>query len=335
MHEMMTGHQPFPGATPMEKLLRIANIERPPFTPGPVGFRMLVDRCLARDPEKRFPHTGEIFQRLRRIREQLRDAEPKQAAADGSVPVAAQVIGRWWQQISPRVIVAVLSILALATLGVFVARWYVTPVLGDPLAYTFSPLASDSELDMFPAWSPNGRVVAYSADSKHTLQVFTRSLRSSLSTQVTQGAADCFFPSWSPDGTRIYYVVDLGPADEEHAVDVGRVEQVAPLFMFLSGMKLFAAVGSVEVLYLSVNGPAAVAGTENGVGQDGILRRTGSTPDLALGKRRIDNPPRLNTSRPIHVPAVFNTGISGVCGRRPPRSEASVFAALVDEILYL
>jgi Tol biopolymer transport system component len=205
MHEMTTGHQPFRGGTPMETLLQIANIERPPFTPGPVAFRMLVDRCLARDPEKRFPHTGEIVQRLRRIREQLPDTEPQQSSGV-SAPAAAQVIGRWWQQISPRIVVAVLSILALAAAAILVARWYVTPAIGDPLAYTFSPLASDSDLAMFPAWSPNGRVVAYSADSKHTLQVFTRSLRSLLSTQVTRSAVDCLFPFWSPDGSRIYYI---------------------------------------------------------------------------------------------------------------------------------
>jgi serine/threonine protein kinase len=120
LHEMATGHQPFRGATPMETLLRIANIERPPFTPGPVAFRMLVDRCLAREPEKRLPHTGEIVQRLRRIREQLPDSEPKQAAAGGIAP-SAQARGRWWQAISPRVMVAIFSTLALAAGATLVA----------------------------------------------------------------------------------------------------------------------------------------------------------------------------------------------------------------------
>ncbi len=204
LHEMATGHPPFHGATPMETLLHIANVQRPPFTPGPVAFRLLVARCLARDPEKRFPHTAEIAERLRHIREQLPDSEPKPAT--GPQAPAAPIRGRWWQRISPRVVVAVLAMVALAAAAMLAAWRYLAPGLGDPLAYSFSPLASDSEIEMFPAWSPNGRVIAYAAESEGTLQLFTRGVRSPLSTQVTRSAADCFFPFWSPDGTRIYYV---------------------------------------------------------------------------------------------------------------------------------
>jgi serine/threonine protein kinase len=112
LHEMATGHQAFRGATPMETLIQIANIERPPFTPGPVAFRMPVERCLARDPEKRFAKTSEIIGRLNRIREQLPQAEPKPTA-----PSTAAVEPRWWKRVSPRMVALALSIVALIALG--------------------------------------------------------------------------------------------------------------------------------------------------------------------------------------------------------------------------
>ena len=219
LHEMATGHQPFRGATPMETLIQIANIDRPPFTPGPVAFRMLVDRCLSREPEKRFPHTREIADRLNRIRNQMAEIysapeEERPAAADvpavKETPVvvmpARPVAGeRWWQQISPRAMTAALCVVALLSASALFAWRYFTPELADPLTYRFVPLATESGLELFPAWSPNGRLIAYSGEQNGVLQIFTRSNRSSLFTQVTRAASDCYFPFWSPDGTRIFY----------------------------------------------------------------------------------------------------------------------------------
>ena len=198
LHEMATGRQAFRGATPMETLIQIANIERPPFTPGPVSFRMLVDRSLARDPEKRFAKTSEITERLNRIREQLPQAEPKAAC-----PAAAAVRERWWKRVSPRMIAVALSTLALIALAAAAAWRYLTPGLADPLSYKFTALTAQSGVELFPQWSPNGRLLAYSAEWKGVLQVFTRSPQSALFTQVTRAALDCLFPFWSADGTRI------------------------------------------------------------------------------------------------------------------------------------
>ena len=219
LHEMATGHQAFRGATPMETLIQIANIDRPPFTPGPVAFRMLVDRCLSREPEKRFPHTREIADRLNRIRNQMTeiysapeegqpvvaDVPPVAAAPVVEKPPPAVTAERWWQRISPRAITAALCVLALLSAGALFAWRYFTPELADPLTYRFVPLATESGLELFPAWSPNGRLIAYSGEQNGILQIFTRSHRSSLFTQVTRAASDCYFPFWSPDGTRIFY----------------------------------------------------------------------------------------------------------------------------------
>src|SRR5579885_942962 len=202
LHEMATGHHPFLRETPMETLIAIANSGRAPFTPGPVAFRLLVDRCLAKDPAARFESTEEISERLRKISNQLPGLSPVR----GTRP-------RWWKQVSPQmvsaaVIGAELGCVGLFALGLFSASRLLSPRVRDPLTFDFVPFATERGLELFPAWSPNLRVIAYSAEQKGVLQIFTRSTESAIPTQVTRSAADCMFPFWSQDGARLYYIAE-------------------------------------------------------------------------------------------------------------------------------
>ena len=195
MHEMATGRHPFRRETPMDTLIAIANFERPPFTPGPVAFRMLVERCLLKDPSQRFATTREVVDRLEKIQRNLPEAPPPQPKAPS-----------WWKRVSPRTVSAVLIGLALFALGAMVASRLLAPRLGDPLEFQFVPFATDSGVEVFPAWSPSGRVVAYSAERNGVLQIYTRAPGALLRTEVTTSDSDCLFPFWAPDGSRLYYI---------------------------------------------------------------------------------------------------------------------------------
>jgi serine/threonine protein kinase len=208
LHELATGHHPFRRETPMETLIAIANFERPPFTPGPVAFRLLVQRCLSKDPTARFSATAEIADRLRKIHAQL----PEEPVVQSPKP-------RAWRQVSPRTVSALLIGIGLFSLGLFclgllVASRLTTISIRDPSTFQFVPFAADSGLELFPAWSPNGGVIAFSAERTGVLQIFTRAPGSLLSTPVTRSAADCMFPFWAPDGSRLYYIAehDTSPA---------------------------------------------------------------------------------------------------------------------------
>ena len=85
---------------------------------------------------------------------------------------------------------------------------FVTPKIGDPLAYEFVPFSAAHDVEAFPAWAPNGRVVAYSAAQDGRFQIFTRSTKSWLETQVTKSDVDCMFPFWDADGNRIHYIAN-------------------------------------------------------------------------------------------------------------------------------
>lgn len=204
LHEMATGNHPLRRETPMESLIAIANFDRPPFTPGPVSFRMLVERCMSKDPAKRFERTSEIHERLLKIQKELPPLAPQ----------AKPEKIKWWKKISPRVVTAVLSALLLLSLVVLAADWLMRPTVGDPLSYQFVPFSTDRNLELFPAWSPHHRVIAYSAEQDGVLQIFTRNATTGLTTQVTRSKSDCLYPFWSADASTLYYIAEHsgGPA---------------------------------------------------------------------------------------------------------------------------
>ena len=68
----------------------------------------------------------------------------------------------------------------------------------------YTPLATDAGYQGEPAWSPDGKSIAYSAEIDGVVQIFTRTLGSAMRTKITNSPFDCYSPVWSSDGF-IYY----------------------------------------------------------------------------------------------------------------------------------
>ncbi|HEY1614745.1 MAG TPA: winged helix-turn-helix domain-containing protein [Rhizomicrobium sp.] len=67
-------------------------------------------------------------------------------------------------------------------------------------------LIADSLIDMYPAISPDGAMIAWSAGTnKLTRQIYLRRIAGSDPLRLTDDAYDDTSPSWSPDGTQIVY----------------------------------------------------------------------------------------------------------------------------------
>jgi Tol biopolymer transport system component/imidazolonepropionase-like amidohydrolase len=82
--------------------------------------------------------------------------------------------------------------------------------LGDlwlmPVAGAHRRLTSDPALETAPAWSPDGRSLAYVSDRSGTMNLWTRDVQTGAERQLTQLATAATFPAWSPDGARIAFV---------------------------------------------------------------------------------------------------------------------------------
>ena len=64
---------------------------------------------------------------------------------------------------------------------------------------------SDGGVDDLPAWSPDGRQIAFSSRRGDTSQIYVMRSDGSAERRLTTGPGSATDPAWSPDGTRIAF----------------------------------------------------------------------------------------------------------------------------------
>jgi len=206
LYEMLTGRRPFEGATAadtMSAILReepaemgVAGAEVPP------AIERIVRRCLEKEVDARFQSARDLAFALETLSETERrtPSGPARAGLAPPRPPRARSLTAG---------LALLLLCALAALVVWVGR-----VAGPDLAsYRFTPLATEPGYEGSPAWSADGRTLAYLGEKDGVLQVFTRSLGSSMAAQVTRSMRDCDAPFWARDGRRVFYVSLAGESE--------------------------------------------------------------------------------------------------------------------------
>lgn len=197
LYEMVTGKRAFRRDTPAATLDAIVHEEVLPVQTTdarvPVQLRWIIERCLAKDPGERYSATADLHRDLHTLRARLAEALPAGAGEAGRRPRS------WW-------LIAVAAAAVLAAMGAVAAMLLRPPATPDLSAARFMPFVTDPGYQGFPAVSPKGQTVAYSAEVNGVLQIFTRTIGQSESAQVTREPFDCKYPFWSPDGERLYYV---------------------------------------------------------------------------------------------------------------------------------
>ena len=71
--------------------------------------------------------------------------------------------------------------------------------------------------DADPAWSPDGKWIAFDSDRGGAVSIFRMNADGSGILRLTNGADGS--PSWSPDGTRIAFFREAGQGTELFLVD--------------------------------------------------------------------------------------------------------------------
>lgn len=66
--------------------------------------------------------------------------------------------------------------------------------------------------DMYPAWSPDGRMVAFygSRSNADSINLFVMPADGGEPRQITTGNSSKYFPQWSPDARQIFFASDAG-----------------------------------------------------------------------------------------------------------------------------
>jgi eukaryotic-like serine/threonine-protein kinase len=201
VYEMLEGKQAFARDSSVETMAAIVRDDAEPLQVKiPVPLKWLVDRCLEKDPTRRFDSSRDLYQQLRVLRDHFSEAFSSSMPALLPEVAAAQPVAAKRTRFGVGVTLA-LMILAAGFAGGIV--WRLHPNGVQLSEYKYTPFAVNAHS---PLWSPNGKMAVYSGEMGDEEQLFLRTLDSPSPQQLTHSVGGIRPLGWSPDSSHIFYL---------------------------------------------------------------------------------------------------------------------------------
>jgi Tol biopolymer transport system component len=214
LYEMLCGKRAFQCQTAADTMSAILK-EEPAELSGtgrnlPPALGRIVHRCLEKDPAERFQSPSDLAFNL----ELLSHGE----SGSGAALALPAKKGKLWLN----TILVVLAVFTVAGLGFWAAHGLRPAKESSPVA--LMRLTDFVGMEEFPALSPDGKSVAFTADVGGQRQVWVRLLTGGTPLQVTHDDADHQYPRWSPDSSSLIYFSPSQEPDGE-----GKIWQIPAL----------------------------------------------------------------------------------------------------------
>jgi Tol biopolymer transport system component len=191
LHELLSGRRPFGGDSAADVMGSILS-QDPAELPAdvPVGVRQVVLRCLEKNPERRFQSMPDLAFALRQL-------------TGSSIAVAAEPLRGRSRAWVPLAIAGAMAVIAVSS-GLAV-RWTaeVLDAAIDPVRLT--RVSGDRLRETDPAFSPDGRSVAYVRITSGENALLVQSLDALAPLELVRAPTALSSPVWSADGNRICY----------------------------------------------------------------------------------------------------------------------------------
>lgn len=222
-YEMLTALTPFPGTTPQQVMTaHIAETPAPVsrFRPElPPSLAAAIMRCLKKMPDARFQTAKELREQLETVSTPsggITSPQPVAAQATAEYPVPAQIAQAAALRAAPTTsgprnrnrTFTLVGIAAVVLVGSLLASRYLTGVEPRFEVGTTSQLTNESGLEITPAFSPDGKAIAYAAGHPGGTSIMVRQISGGDAIRLANGLA----PQWSPDGSKLVYVDSAGIA---------------------------------------------------------------------------------------------------------------------------
>jgi eukaryotic-like serine/threonine-protein kinase len=224
LYEMLVGQPCFPGASTAEVFAALLTVDTRVADTGlerlPADIKPILRKALEKDRARRYQTIGELGQDLRALLvarlQQAPSARPGTEVlahrllathhAPGGVPTTAWQRARMWS----RSRVAIASVALAATLGgaIFWGTRGKAPDRPAPVYIEGLPLTGAPGNETTPAFSPDGRQIAYAWDGggpPGEQSIYVRLVDGGNPLRLTSGAHDST-PVWSPEASRIAFL---------------------------------------------------------------------------------------------------------------------------------
>jgi serine/threonine protein kinase/Tol biopolymer transport system component len=208
LYEMLAGEPPFTGPTPPAIVARAMTEQPRPLRlqrrTVPAQVDAAVRRALEKLPADRFQTAAQFSEALARAGA---PATVESTSADALPRRGGRRIA--WRVAIPWALSAMLLV-ALAWMGRRSDKLSSAPIQ----SIRIHRLTDAVGLEESPALSPDGKTVAFVAESEGKRQIWIRLLAGGTPLAITKGDVDHFGPRWSPDGgSLIYYTPGTQPGE--------------------------------------------------------------------------------------------------------------------------
>ena len=202
-YELLAGRPPFSGNNPQQVLAAHVTDAPVPITRHraniPPALASLIMRCLEKKPADR-------FQTAEEVREQLETAG---TPTGGTVPTQAVAAIAPVRAAPSRKKVAVFAGgAALLLLASLIASRYLGGSRQQFEVSGTSQITNDPGIEITPALSPDGKMLAYAGGDPSRTSIFVRQVSGGEAIRLASGRG----PQWSPDGSKLAYVDSVGIA---------------------------------------------------------------------------------------------------------------------------
>ena len=169
----------------------------------------LLDRCLAKDPDKRYPDMQELIDDIRALAEKQESAATIQFTRQA--PVSPD------RHVAKRVVPAVFALALALVAGAWFSGLIGPPATVPEPSLRVVPLTSYAGVEEQPSFSPDGNQVAFSwnGDKQDNYDIYVKLTDAGRSLRLTTDPAGDRSPAWSPDGRQIAFLRETRPGVAE------------------------------------------------------------------------------------------------------------------------